>query len=125
MLLQVSILISVYLTATAIAGPVPSRYLPGQVNSAHGRVLTKTYTYDSTKDIDDPCNPVTGDPQRCLRSMEELAPTYNPPTLESPIVNQELAVAQSVAQDSDSDFDFIYSRGPQKSAGYYYPPPSL
>jgi len=98
--------------ATALALPSNSRGGPGSTSTTPGRVLTKTYTYDSTKDLDDPCNPITGDPERCLRSMEELAPSPNAPSPERFYVAEELDIAQKSAKGSD--FDSIYERRAKK-----------
>ncbi|KAF8421995.1 hypothetical protein EV426DRAFT_607113 [Tirmania nivea] len=80
--------------ATPLALPSNTRNGSGLTKTIPGRVLTKTYTYDSTKDLDDPCNPITGDPERCLRSMEDLAPRPNAPNPERFYVAEELGVAQ-------------------------------
>ncbi|KAF8459061.1 hypothetical protein BGX38DRAFT_1151457 [Terfezia claveryi] len=98
--------------ATALALPSNSHIIPGTTSTTPGRVLTKTYTYDSTKDLDDPCNPITGDPEKCLRSMEELAPSPNAPSPERFYVAEELDVAQKCAEGSD--FDTIYERRAKK-----------
>ena len=111
--MQYHLLLLGAILSTALAAP---RYTPGQVCNSPGRVLTKTYTYDSTKDIDDPCNPVTGDPEKCLRSMEEFAPSPNPPSPDRVQVAEELAVARSNAEESD--FDILYQKGAKK----YLPP---
>ncbi|KAF8474813.1 hypothetical protein BDZ91DRAFT_711794 [Kalaharituber pfeilii] len=93
----------------------PGRFHPGNFVATPGRVLTKTFTYDSTKDVEDPCNPVTGDPAKCLKSMEDMAPTYHhPATAEHNYAEAELAAAQEVAEVSGADFDYIYQRGAKK-----------
>jgi len=95
-------------TATALALPSNTRGGSGSTSTTPGRVLTKTYTYDSTQDPDDPCNPVTGDPEKCLRSMEDVAPSPSAPNPERLYVAEELDVAQKAAEGSD--FDTVYER---------------
>lgn len=105
------LLASVALT-TALALPSNSHVGPGSTSISPGRVLTKTYTYDSTKDLDDPCNPITGDPERCLRSMGDLAPSPNAPSPERFYVAEELDAAQKAADGTD--FDTIFERRVRK-----------
>lgn len=62
--------------ATAFAIPSPA-YIRGPTSGrAPGRVFTKTFTYDSTKDPGDPCNNVNGcvDAEKCFKSMGDLYP---------------------------------------------------
>lgn len=62
--------------ATAFAIPSPA-YLRGSAPVRNpGRVLTKTFTYDSTKDPGDPCNNLNGsvDAEKCFKSMGDLYP---------------------------------------------------
>lgn len=107
--MQYHLLLLLATAATALAAP---RYNPGRVSSTPGRVLTKTYTYDSTKDLDDPCNPITGDPELCLLSMEDLAPSYNIPSPDREKVAEELVDAKAAAEGSD--FDILYQKGAKK-----------
>lgn len=112
--MQYHALLLIATVATALAIPTPLARRPS-TGSSPGRVLTKTYSYDSSLDLDDPCNPVTGDPERCLQSMVELAPSPNAPSEDRYRVAEELAVAQNLAQGSD--FDILYERGAKKSQG--------
>ncbi|KAI5808919.1 hypothetical protein DFH27DRAFT_522311 [Peziza echinospora] len=131
---QISITIA-FIVACVAGLPLPgigagNKYFrePGNgiSNGLPGRILTKTYTYDSTKDLDDPCNPVTGDPEKCLRSMEPQAEiSLAPYASEHDVVAEgELAFAKDIAQASGSDFDYIYQREPKKTTSHSVPPQS-
>lgn len=98
----------VALAALADAAPISGN---GRTQNKPGRVLTKTYTYDSTRDPYDPCNPVTGDQEKCLNSMaDDVYPTYNPPTGD---VYHEAEYANAASAAADTDFDLVYSRPPK------------
>lgn len=62
--------------AAVFAIPSPVNIRGPTSGRTPGRVLTKTFTYDSTKDPGDPCNNVNGcvDAEKCFKSLGDIYP---------------------------------------------------